>query len=427
MLFTKCIRVVSIFLLCACSSEEYLIKPKDYYNLGTNSTDVYKKDSSLIYPHRKIISDPENESLAHGSRFIVSNRNLYFSYYSGRTTTVENIEGTDIKVCIARYLLDLNIVEDRRVVLSKSDSTSNGFIQSSYYSPYDPALIMICDTIRVWMILSPTYNGKDADRTIGFRDISVKGLKLSPSVHTCYINYFVNGESFLDSFSMDNLAKFANRIRGRTIENRNMGAYPVLNGVKWYNDELYTVLSFVTSVGNNSLSPCILKSRDQGLTWNYVCSVGEQYDLSRFWEVDWAIIQDKIFIVSRSVDSFSAPCFVYDILSDRFIKETVLVNGEVDDSRPCVFTRDSFVYVVVNAHPRYKDVLRTRIRLLKLDRDLRIINQRDLLFPDGCSYFSVKEINDRVVMVYSEDYRRRILASKGDIAITDITDIVEQL
>ena len=386
-----------------------------------------EKKSRLLYPSSLVVSNTSKESLAHGSRFIVYNNDLFIAYYSGRTTTTENIEGTDIEVCISKFSLSQEKVVKRNVVLSKADTIA-GYIQSPHDSPYDPALFRIGDDVRIWMVLSPMSNNRLGDRCIGFRDVSLADLTLSDNIQLCKFSYSINNKEFLEDLSMNNLAVFADRLRGKSILSRNMGAYPVLNGIKEQNGRLYTVLSFITSIGNESLSPCLLESLDNGLTWNYLCSLGEEYDLTRFWEVDWAVLDSYLYIVARAVDWDYSPCFVYDISKNTLIdNEFSVFKNDVDDSRPCIFPFNDYLFIIQNVHPRYNDSIRTRVRIIKADESFNVINQNDFVFPDGCSYFSVDQANGRTLMVYSEDYRHRIMASKGDIALTDITEIIKAL
>lgn len=392
------------------------------------SVDAYQTEGVMpfSYPQKKVISQPFVESMAHASRFIVNDNKdkFYFTYYSGENSLKESIEDTDIAVCLATCNVNLNEDATRRIVLTKGEKLYN-FEQSLLDSPYDPCLYQLNDTLRVWMVVSPA-NGTKTERSIGFRDVNINKLTLSDSVGLCKLKYSIDGNTYIDDINIKGITTLATRLRSDSVL-RDIGRYPVLNGIERSGNRLFTVLTFISSQGKTSLAPCILSSLDNGRTWDLLCTLGARYDSSRLWEVDWTIVKDKMIIISRACDCAYSPCFVVDLKKGNVLLEKELFNNDVDNSRPALLYHNKRLFFIQNVFPGYDGLLRTRIRIIKTDMNINVLSQQDLVFQDGCSYISLKENDGVVYMLFTEDYRHQIPAYKGDIALTNIKEIINKL
>ena len=412
-MFFKELLAIVLFLVmtCACAKDSFEIEIE------------YLIDEFI--PHT--VSNPRQESIAHGSYIISSDYedSFYVAYYSGEHADIEFIYKTDINVKLTKISKATLSNDLSCTVLDKGEKVGM-FLQSTIDSPYDPCLLEFEDFIRVWMVVTPQNDYNFKSRSIGYRDVLKEGLTPVDSLTVCKIQYIINEVEYCDDISVSNLNLFADRIRG--VSNHYVGGYPVFNGVKQINGSLYTVLSFISDKNNKSITPCILRSDDGGAIWKFISNIPEKFDSSRFWEVGWDYDNEKLYIVSRSCDSLDSPCFTFDLKQFTWSEYAPLFNGDVDDSRPAITLSNNNMFVLQNVYPRVADNrMRTRVRVAKTTHDFAMIHYVDIIADKGCSYFSLVNSGNKFYLLFTEDYRRIASGNKGDIALANITSLINKL
>lgn len=397
-----------IFVLLSCSKE---------YNIEEDKV-------VLIDGDEYIMSQPNNESIAHASNVFTDRNDVnYLVYYSGETAKEERIQGTDINVKLVTFTHPSNIL-NRKIVLEQGEIVGS-FRQALDSSPYDPCLFGIDRFIRIWMVVTP-YPTDLKKRGIGYRDYEPNNQLLG-SVITCSLKYEHSGQVKTVPLTNENLCIFADEIRGTEIGYHNIGDYPVFNTVKEYNGTLYTVLSFVSSSTYNTLGPIILRSEDNGNTWEYCFSLGDAYDKECIWEVGWDISENGlVYLMTRPNLQPLSHCISFPLEEPSLLKETPFW-GNVDASRPFVYCKDDFVYWIHNVYPCLDGISRTRLRIVKTDKELNALNTIDIVKRNGISYFSLFKNQERYYILYTGDSRGTAPLHKGDIAITEVSEIINTL
>lgn len=384
-----------------------------------------------ILDNKVIISNPINEKLAHGSyAFSDLQRGYrYYCYYSGATATIEQPTDTDINVKVCKQEIANPYNKQIVTVLDKGETVGT-FTQDETNSPYDPNIYELdADNLRVWMVVCRSGDNIESGRSIGYRDVSKDSLALVNSVNICNITYTASGNSYTVPMKISDLNIMADRLRGTAEGTHRLGMYPVLNGIRKIGNDLYTFLTFISGTNHVSLAPSIIKSSDNGANWEIVSLMDETYDDSRMWEVGWDFHESMIYaIIRRCADTSSVPVISYNITSGQWSNPKLMFNGVIEDSRSALSYKDGLLYVAQNTIEcfisSYGIIRRSRVRFAKTTTDFDVVSTKDLIGVDGLSYYSIISELGRYLILYSEDFRHNINYSKGDIALSDITEFM---
>ena len=377
---------------------------------------------NVIIDNRVIVSNPSSESLTHASYMCSDYYDNYICYYGGETATTEFIEGQDINVRLTKQNRANPYQQSHMVVLDKGE-TVGAFQQSTYHSPYDPCICNIGDsTLRVFMTLH--QNGAST-YSIGYRDVNKSDFTKGDTITICNLIYTISGNTETVPMTLANLKTFADLWRESASGTHSLGLYPILNGIVNYDNALYTSISFISDTNDTSIAPIIIKSTDGGANWVVLTVLPSGFDNAEAWECGMDITNNVMYLAMRCLLIGYTPCYSYNLITGVLSAQYELNNGILDSSRIAVLCYGSNVFVGCNITPKLVTsdgtVQRSRVRVSKCTQAFEELDYRDLLSAYGCSYFSLVNQNGEVKLLFTEDYRKRIVYNKGDIAITDIT------
>ena len=421
-------------------------KVKEYTdeNIASNQKDI---DARRTLLNSVVVSKYKTELMAHGSLGIDGgNGYFYIIYYGSETQRPEGISSNCI--CRLSKVSQCNLYDSEVIdVLKKGETVANfikdgsqvpdGFTQSSFYSPYDPNLLLVDITkndvttsyIRCIMTIADSSfieGDTSADRWqhvgIGYRDVNRDTLSLSDTVVMSNLRYTEDNVDYDVPFTIAELNNMICR-HFKTSTGR-IGTYPLFTSkFVSYNGDIYGYLGGLNAKTGLSSTPpydfagVMLKSSDKGTTWEVVAWGNDVYTTFvatelAMWEAAMDIIGSRMYVIFKSLHSYIA---YYDLVNNTWSKLIPLLpysGGDLyvgeSSSRPHIYAKGNYLYAMVNVDPAMRTtwlnrVYRSRVHIMKIDTDMNIIDERELLDDGSCQYFSVINQRGRDYILFTED------------------------
>ena len=374
-----------------------------------SSIAVSKYDSELM-AHCATIYDGEDGS-------------FYIPYYGSDVTASESI-GNDI-VCrlikVSQYNQNDRVVVD---VLKKGEKVGD-ITQSASYAPYDPNILVLDDKLRYYMVC-----GNDENRaSLMYRDIAKGSMELGTSLNYCTIRYTINGVSYSEPTTKANLDNMLNRYFGQA-SGATIGIYPIFTTqfVKDGND-VYGYLAGLdagSTSSNKNWSGCLVKSSDNGITWDVIAWANDLFEARvdyPMWEASIQKVGTRIYILFKYADT---PIAYYDTANNAWSELIYLFgyygqDATIDNSKPCLYFKDSKLYAMQNVLPRIETeigtIYRSRMKVLRLSLEMQKEASVEITHDSGVQYMTICNQRGHDWFCFTEDKTRRNYQMKGNISI----------
>lgn len=369
-----------------------------------------------------VVSKYKTEKMAHCSTAVDGGDGyFYVAYYASDTNRPEGWESNVL--CRLSKVSICNLYDSEHLDVLKKEETVGNFTQSSIYAPYDPNILNLegndVGKVRMFMVvtnsLGTTY--------FGYRDIIKETLALDNTIGICKIKASANDIAV--DMSKENIASIIEKhfnTTGATI-----GKYPIITSkMVRYNNAVYCFLAGLnaktgkevdaSTTNEYDFSGCIIKSEDEGITWEIVAWANDIYSVSNtdfaMWEAAIDIKGSKVYVIFKSQHSNIA---YYDLSNNTWSTITELTpvgGGDLyigqSASKPCVYVKEDYIYAMFNADPALHTtflnrVFRSRIHVTKLNDDLEILDEKDLYDDGSCHYFGVVNQRGRDYLCFTED------------------------
>ena len=413
-------------------------------NIASNQKDI---DARRTLLNSVVVSKYKAELMAHGSLGIDGGDGyFYIIYYGSETQRPEGISSNCI--CRLSKVSQCNLYDSEVIdVLKKGETVANfikggsqvpsSFTQSSFYSPYDPNVLLVETTentyttsyVRCFMTIADssfTEGNTSAEKWehigIGYRDINRDTFTPSDTIVMSNLRYKEGGVSYDVPMTMAELSTMICRHFGTT--DGNIGTYPIFTSkFVSYNGDIYGYLGGLNAKTGLSSTPpydfagVMLKSSDNGTTWEVVAWGNDVYSVFNptelaMWEAAIDIIGSRVYVIFKSLYSYVA---YYDLSNNTWSNLVPLLPyaggtlyvGE-SSSRPHIYAKGDYLYAMVNVDPAMSTtwlnrVYRSRVHIMKIDADLSIVDEKELLNDGSCQYFSVINQRGREYLVFTED------------------------
>lgn len=404
------------------------------------------------------VSDPTTEKMAHTSNIYDGNDGyFYIPYFGNHSAAVESISENIISK-IAK-VSQCNPRDVTIVPIAEKGQDFVNFVQSSLYAPYDALLMNKGDSkYSVCFVATPTTTNEP---TIAVREFTKATMTAASAATLSTFKYTINGTTYTVPMNISNLDTFINRLLGDDGNTHTIGTYPIITRAIPYNNEYYSYLGGLqTTSATTGFGGCIIKTADKGETWEFVAynpaltafitamwegaidinASGKVFCLLRAWFKD-AEIGTSIYLADIAMS--------YDIANDTW-SEPIRMNGSkgatkydsyllntgnydtinTDSSRPFVYLKDGYVYLMCNVTPRLKTtwkpsgVVRSTLRIYKCDSNLEVLAKKSLQSDSGVSYFSCLNARGREWFCFTEDRKHLQNDCKGNISIIPMIDFL---
>lgn len=352
---------------------------------------------------------------------------FYVAYYASDTAIVEGYRNDFLcrLAKVSQYKpTDVTIID-----VLKGDDVVGGFVVDNDRHPYDPNILVIGDTIRYFVAIAQSggYMG------LAYRDISKTDLSLGNAVTYCKIKYTINGTTYTEDATHENLDKMINRYYGQE-SGGTIGAYPIFTTpFVTVEDVIYGYLAGLGAEGTvdaKDWSGALVKSEDNGATWEVVAWANDLFDARAdypMWEAGIAYLDGKMYILFKFADT---PIAYYDLVNEQWSQLVYLFGyyGQgptIDNSKPCLYALNGKLYAFQNVQPRlvtsYGEIFRGKVGCYRLT-PVTMAKEEYFEFANdaGCQYFSIINQQGRLYLCFTEDKAHRHYQMKGDISIIPI-------
>jgi len=395
--------------------------------LGTVNSRVDAINRSL--KDSAVVSKYKTELCAHNGSIIDGGDGCFYVGYYGSDETMYESIGNNFKCRLSR-VSQYNLAEVETVDILKKEDVIGTFVQSSVYSPYDPNLRLINqNTIRYFLVITPD-GGLPG---IGYRDVTIPEMTTGNSVNYISIKYTINGTTYTEQATHENLGKMIDRYFGQA-SGGTTGLFPIFSApFVVINGAIYGYLTGLDA-GKNSTDKdwagVLVKSEDNGSTWEVV-AWGNDLFTPRVdfpvWEAGLSLLDGKMYVLFKSMDT---PIAYYDLQNNSWSNLVYLFGyyGQgpyADNSKPCLYQVNGKLYAMQNVLPRLVtsngEVFRSKVGIYRLTP---VTMEKEAYFEiindTGCQYFSIINQKGRLYMCFTEDKSHRNYQMKGDISIIPI-------
>ena len=355
--------------------------------------EIYNQNYSYEYENNEVIVEPkffvsktEKEKMSHGTELIVDNGVGYVAYLCSETSTVE--QPSDSSIMCRLSLFDICGNSREIYDVAKANDIIDG-ITIDNSSVYEPNIID--DGININYMLMAKIKGVNTYCNYKFN----KSKKIFSNFEKMKLIY--NSKEY--DFNSNNVKNILDNLTDKSTDCHHL----VFTGrIQKFNGLYYGVLC--GTVGS-IFDGLILTSTDL-VKWEVKKSLIE-LNLSYVSECELIIDDNEITLLARD-NNRGIFLGRYNALNFNFINVTKLQSSIA--SRPQIFTHNNNKYIMYNIDAPvyvegYGSVVRNTAHLYKY-KNGELIFVKKYKSLDGFHYYSIVSYKNKLLCVYSTDYKR---------------------